>query len=66
MAKGVLLMMNINSIGDQDYIHGIVCDVTNCIYNEEDNICTAKEIKVGPQYAASSADTICATFRPEQ
>ena len=57
--------MNINSIDPQDHIDGIVCDVTNCMYNAQNHICTAKEIKVGPQYAASSADTICATFKPD-
>ena len=41
----------------------IVCDVTNCVYNNEDRHCTAKQIKVGPQYASSSADTICVTFK---
>lgn len=44
-------------------LYGIHCDVTNCYYNEKTS-CTASEIKVGPQYAASSADTSCATFKP--
>ena len=42
----------------------IVCDVTNCVYNDSNKKCTAKEVKVGPQYASSSADTICAPFKP--
>lgn len=41
----------------------ILCDVTNCVYNDDNQNCTAKEIKVGPQYASSSADTLCATFK---
>ena len=41
----------------------IVCDVTNCVYNDDKKHCTAKQIKVGPQYASSSADTICVTFK---
>ena len=41
----------------------IVCDVTNCVYNNDKKLCTAKQIKVGPQYASSSADTICVTFK---
>lgn len=45
-----------------DSIYGIVCEVTNCVYNEERN-CYAEEITVSPQYANSSADTACATFK---
>ncbi|MCL2579243.1 MAG: DUF1540 domain-containing protein [Oscillospiraceae bacterium] len=41
----------------------IVCDVTNCAYNNDQRHCTANQIKVGPQYASSSADTICVTFK---
>lgn len=51
-----------NHIGT-DCICGIHCDVTNCFYNEQ-KACCADEIKVGPQYAASSADTVCVTFKP--
>lgn len=45
---------------------GIRCDVSNCQYNTQGHLCTAKEIKVGPQYANSSTDTVCATFKPGQ
>ena len=41
----------------------IKCDVTNCVYNDNKKYCTAKQIKVGPQFASSSADTICVTFK---
>lgn len=44
-------------------LYGIHCDVTNCYYNEQKG-CVADNITVGPQYAASSADTICSTFKP--
>lgn len=47
------------------HLSGVKCEVTNCVYNDKKEYCTAKEIKVGPQYASSSADTICATFKPE-
>ncbi len=47
------------------HIHGIKCDVTNCQYNSGSEKCSANEIKVGPQYATTSSDTICATFKPE-
>lgn len=58
--------MNTYSMGGgNDPIDGITCDVTNCVYHEEGSLCTAREIKVGPQYAASSADTVCATFKPK-
>lgn len=46
-----------------DALDGIHCDVTNCQYNDQ-KACCAKQIKVGPQYASTSADTVCATFRP--
>lgn len=49
---------------NHNHINGIVCDVTNCRYNGEDRCCTAKEIKVGPQFANTSDDTACATFKP--
>lgn len=52
-----------NSNSNSESLYGIHCDVGNCYYNKEKN-CTADEIKVGPQYASSSADTVCATFRP--
>lgn len=46
-------------------IEGIKCDVTNCHYHQENSKCNANEIKVGPTYASTSTDTICATFKPE-
>lgn len=49
----------------QNVNSGISCDVGNCVFNTQ-NLCTAKIIKVGPQYAASSADTVCATFKPRR
>ena len=58
--------MNVNTnkpSGGQDQGR-IKCDVTNCVYNEGQKYCTAKQIKVGPQFASSSADTICVTFKP--
>lgn len=49
----------------KDCIDGIHCDVTNCHYNQENSKCNAKEIKVGPMYASTSSDTVCATFKAE-
>ena len=57
--------MDINNSNQTNGAHsqnGIVCDVTNCTYNDH-KTCTAKQIKVGPQYASSSADTVCVTFK---
>ncbi len=47
---------------NRDIIDGIVCDVTNCIYNEDNKNCTASQIKVGPNFAATKSDTACVTF----
>lgn len=44
---------------------GISCDVKNCVYHKEDCICTAEQINVGPSFATSSTDTVCATFKPK-
>ena len=45
---------------------GIVCDVRKCIYHGKDNSCSASQIAVGPSYAESSSETVCATFKPEE
>ena len=42
---------------------GVICDVSNCKYHSESHKCTAEQILVGPSFAISSADTICATFK---
>ncbi len=46
------------------HIEGVTCGVHNCTYNTQ-NMCTAKEITVGPQFASCSTDTACATFKPQ-
>jgi len=43
----------------------IKCDVVNCTYHNESDHCTAKKIHVGPQFAVSNQDTVCATFKTE-
>lgn len=45
---------------------GIVCDVKNCVYHEGGNCCMAEQIAVGPSYAVSSSETVCATFKPKE
>ncbi len=45
------------------HIKGISCDVRNCVYHDGDSDCTAERIAVGPSYATSCTDTVCATFK---
>lgn len=47
----------------QEHSTEIYCDVKNCHYHGGDKLCTAKDIQVGPHFAVSSNDTICATFK---
>ncbi|MBQ7355606.1 MAG: DUF1540 domain-containing protein [Clostridia bacterium] len=44
----------------------IVCRVQNCAYHCGDCTCTANRIAVGPTYASSGKDTVCATFKPKE
>ena len=44
---------------------GITCMVKNCAYHDGEHYCDAKEISVGPSHATTSADTVCATFKPK-
>ena len=48
------------------HIEGIKCDVKNCMYHDCDTHCTAGQIAVGPSYATSSSDTVCATFKEKK
>ncbi len=45
---------------------GVHCEVANCHFHDKEDHCTASKINVGPGYAFSSADTICATFKPNK
>ena len=45
---------------------GITCDVRNCVYHDRENCCMAGHIAVGPSYALSSSETVCATFKPKE
>ena len=47
------------------HIRGIRCDVKNCLYHDGDSYCTADRIAIGPSFATSCTDTVCATFRPK-
>ena len=51
---------------NHDCLPGIACEVTNCVYNNKQQSCTAEEIKVGPHYAVSHTDTACNTFKQDK
>ena len=51
-------------VGAPDHVRGIRCDVSSCAYHDGVNFCTAREVKIGPSYAVSSTETVCATYRP--
>lgn len=43
----------------------IVCDVKNCTYHTGECSCKAETVSVGPTFAGTSTDTVCATFKPK-
>ncbi len=43
-------------------LDGVTCTVSTCTYNGHGNVCTARKIKVGTEYAVDKAETLCATF----
>lgn len=45
------------------HIKGISCSVKNCAYHDTEGYCTAGSVNIGPGYAESCTDTVCATFR---
>lgn len=47
------------------HIRAITCDVASCAYHDGTNYCTAEKVKIGPSYAVSSTETICATYKPK-
>lgn len=44
----------------------ISCSVCNCTYHSGDDVCTAKEVNVGPHHACCVQDTVCATFKSDK
>lgn len=52
--------------GENESTSQIVCAVKNCAYHCGDCSCNAQQIAVGPTYASSSSDTVCATFKPKE
>lgn len=57
---------NSKSCGCPKHLKGIRCDVQNCYYHDCDTYCTAEQVAVGPRSADSSAETLCATFKPKE
>ena len=51
---------------EKETLPGIRCNVANCVYNDQNSGCTAAEIKVGRNFAVTSADTLCQTFEQEK
>ncbi len=47
------------------HLRGVVCDVKNCAYHDGDSYCAASRIAVGPSFAKTSGETVCATFKPK-
>ena len=43
----------------------IICGVMNCRWHDGVSRCKAPSVEVGPGYAKSSVDTVCATFEPK-
>lgn len=67
--KGMVIISMNQGSNEKDcckHIKGIQCDVKNCIHHDGETYCTAGEIAVGPSYATSSADTVCATFEQKE
>ena len=58
--------MEKNACGCSHINEGISCDVKNCQYHQGDCCCTAEQIAVGPSFATSGTDTVCATFKPKK
>ena len=47
----------------QKHNRGVCCDVRNCTYHDGECYCSAERIAIGPSFACSCTDTVCATFR---
>ncbi len=47
------------------HVRALKCDVASCAYHDGANYCTAEHVKIGPSYAVSSTETICATYKPK-
>jgi len=55
-----------NSGGKKKKNKGIACGVKNCVHHDGISNCTAEQIAVGPTYANSLSDTVCASFKQKK
>lgn len=67
MERSVLKMDDSTKLSDRktkkkEYIPGIECSVTNCLYNDDKRNCYAQKIQVSPMHAKDDDDTKCDTF----
>ena len=47
-------------------VNHVACSVKNCVHHRDaSEECTARSIKVGPTFAKSVDDTVCATYSPK-
>lgn len=52
-----------NAMNDQNTVISCVeCDAVNCIHNNHQCRCTAKNIKIGTHSACTCSDTVCQSF----
>lgn len=59
--------MHSNNHDQEDILYGVGCTVTNCQYNNKEEMCTADSIVVNTQQnSTSETDTFCDTFIAEQ
>ena len=64
MEKGVFDSDIVNNINNPPkHINGVVCSVKSCMYHDSEGYCMANTINIGPGYAESCTDTVCATFK---
>lgn len=46
-------------------LDGVKCIVNTCHYHAQGDKCTADQIEIKPRNASTSAETDCATFKPD-
>ena len=51
-----------NNEPKRNHTNAVTCTVATCSHHGHDNCCTARQIKVGTEYAQDKAETFCSTF----
>lgn len=46
-------------------LNGVICSVSSCYHNSQNDTCTALQIEIGPKNAANCTETVCATYKPD-